>query len=244
MIKQIEYNEKFYYYLCQVNNKKDPYQYKGSGTKWKELLLKSKSKIITIILGEYSNRDELKSAGLRYSKQFDVVNNNQWCNLVNESGAGSPTKEESPREFIKNKTKIDEKPTYIPIVKKPADKNNKRTGQFAYYNKSTNKLIFRNNSDIIPEGFVRSFPDINGKPIKGKNAYNRNGVVKYFSIEDVIPEGFVRGTSRINRANTGRSFYHNPTTKKEIMIKHNDVIPEGYVKGRYYRNESRRKSNG
>ena len=69
----------------------DPYEYKGSGKKWKLHLKKHNikpSEIKTTILCETNNAVELKELGLYYSNLYDVVNSSNWANLKPEEGDG------------------------------------------------------------------------------------------------------------------------------------------------------------
>ena len=69
----------------------NPYEYKGSGKKWKLHLKKHNIKpsdIKTTILCETNNSDELKELGLYYSNLYDIVSSNKWANLKPEEGDG------------------------------------------------------------------------------------------------------------------------------------------------------------
>ena len=73
----------------------DPYEYKGSGKKWKLHIKKHNikaSEIKTTILCETNNSDELKELGLYYSNLYDVVNSANWANLKPEEGDGGATR--------------------------------------------------------------------------------------------------------------------------------------------------------
>lgn len=91
----IKISPKGLFYLGKFIERKDPYhtiyRYRGSGTYWKRHLKKNKirtSDIQTIILHETYDEKEIKSLGLYYSKLFDVSNNDNWANLVDENGEG------------------------------------------------------------------------------------------------------------------------------------------------------------
>lgn len=75
-------------YLCKTSGTKDPSIYKGSGVRWLNHIKKHNSYIITCIIGEYKTKEELKEAGLYYSKLFNVVESNDWANLTEEKGDG------------------------------------------------------------------------------------------------------------------------------------------------------------
>lgn len=75
-------------YLCKTSGKKDPCLYTGSGVRWLNHIKKHNSYIITCIIGEYHTKEELKEAGLYYSKLYNVVESNDWANLTEEKGDG------------------------------------------------------------------------------------------------------------------------------------------------------------
>lgn len=73
----------------------DPYEYKGSGKKWKLHLKKhniTANQIKTTILCETNNYDKLKELGLYYSNFYDIVNSSNWANLKPEEGDGGATR--------------------------------------------------------------------------------------------------------------------------------------------------------
>ncbi len=71
-----------------VNN---PFIYKGSGKIWKLHLKKHNIKsedIKTIILFESFDLNEIKEKGLYYSDLYNIVESDDWANLIPESGEG------------------------------------------------------------------------------------------------------------------------------------------------------------
>jgi len=90
MIKKVRQNG--FSYLCKCSDKKDHLAYKGSGVFWRKVLSKHPEYIIdTEVLGYYTSKDELRSAGLYYSDLYDVVSNKQWANCIPEIGDGGST---------------------------------------------------------------------------------------------------------------------------------------------------------
>ena len=74
-----------------MSTSKNPFRYKGSGKYWKLHLKKhniNSNDIKTIILYETDSQEELKKIGIEYSELYDVVNSNEWANLINETGEG------------------------------------------------------------------------------------------------------------------------------------------------------------
>ncbi len=74
-----------------MTTKKDPFKYKGSGKYWKLHLKKhnlNPEDIITEILFETTVQSELKEKGLYYSKLYNIIESDQWANLIFETGEG------------------------------------------------------------------------------------------------------------------------------------------------------------
>lgn len=70
----------------------DPYRYVGSGIRWKRHLNKYGYDVHTHVLGSYETVEELKSKGLLYSEIYNIVESNDWANLVPEDGHGGSVK--------------------------------------------------------------------------------------------------------------------------------------------------------
>lgn len=73
---------------------KNPYTYMGSGKIWKRHIVKhnlTPNDIITEIILETENVDELIEKGIEVSEIYDVVKSNEWANLRLESGDGGDT---------------------------------------------------------------------------------------------------------------------------------------------------------
>jgi hypothetical protein len=73
---------------------KNPFTYNGSGVFWKRHLKKHNFKQIdikTTILYETTSQDDLKKMGIHYSNFFNVTNNDEFANLIDEQGQGGHT---------------------------------------------------------------------------------------------------------------------------------------------------------
>lgn len=81
----------------------NPYSYKGSGTKWKEHINEYGYDVETVILKECQNLTELKFWGEFYSKLWDVAENPDWANLIEESGPGGAWSIESKKKLSQTK---------------------------------------------------------------------------------------------------------------------------------------------
>jgi hypothetical protein len=71
-------------YLGQTT--RDPYTYKGSGTLWNKHLDKHGNDVTTQVLFESSDAKLFQKTALEYSKKFNVVNNREFLNLIDEDG--------------------------------------------------------------------------------------------------------------------------------------------------------------
>lgn len=67
---------------------RDPFKYKGSGKYWRLHLNKYGNDVSTTIIGKYNNKEELKEAGTYYSNLWNVVESDEWANLIPENADG------------------------------------------------------------------------------------------------------------------------------------------------------------
>ena len=91
-------------YLGQTRSK-DPHKYPGSGTYWKSHLKLHGKHYDTTILKECLSHDELVHWGTHYSQLWNVVDSDEWANLMNETGDGSSAGIKRSAEFCANQSK-------------------------------------------------------------------------------------------------------------------------------------------
>lgn len=73
-------------YFCKTSLLYRVYSYKGSGTRWLNHL-NSHGKDITVgVMGVYTDKQRCLEVALKYSKDNDIVNSDEWANLVEETG--------------------------------------------------------------------------------------------------------------------------------------------------------------
>jgi len=66
---------------------KDPIKYLGSGKYWyKHICKHGKSHVVTLWYQLFTNRDELTSFALKFSKEMNIVESKSWANLIEENG--------------------------------------------------------------------------------------------------------------------------------------------------------------
>ena len=164
-------------YLGKTQN--DPFKYKGSGVHWKRHLKKHnfKSKDIkTIVIFETICKEELKKMGLFFSNFYNVVDDVNFANIVNEEGQGGRTvygKNHPSKKFreniikywtVENRQKQSEKmklnnPSKLDYVKeklsnlkkgiKHTDEHNKKKGRSGDLNNSKREDVRKKISESL-----------------------------------------------------------------------------------------------
>lgn len=73
-------------YFCKTSLLYRVYSYKGSGTRWNNHL-KVHGKDITVgVMGVYTDKQRCLEVAKKFSADHDIVNSNEWANLVEETG--------------------------------------------------------------------------------------------------------------------------------------------------------------
>ncbi len=67
---------------------KDPTKYKGSGLYWKHHLKKYGNDVTTIWCQQFFTQVALSEFSLAFSKEHNIVESNEWANLIPENGVG------------------------------------------------------------------------------------------------------------------------------------------------------------
>ena len=66
---------------------KDPYIYKGSGKYWlKHISKHGRDKVVTLQVWKFSNLEEATEFALKFSLDNNIVESNEWANLMLENG--------------------------------------------------------------------------------------------------------------------------------------------------------------
>ena len=81
----------------------DPYSYPGSGVYWTRHLELHGNNVETEILRECQTEEELKEWGKYYSKFWNVVEDKNWANLIEEAGPGGAWSNESKKKLSETK---------------------------------------------------------------------------------------------------------------------------------------------
>lgn len=73
---------------------RNPNTYLGSGIRWRAHLKKHGTEVITEILNNgqaYTDEKVFKEDAMNFSNKFNIVNSNEWANLMIEQGSGGDT---------------------------------------------------------------------------------------------------------------------------------------------------------
>ena len=219
MIKEIE--QTGLKYLCKrKQSSKDPedhIKYRGSGVLWRRILNKHPEYTMkTTVLGLYDT-ETLKERGLYYSELYNIVESNEWANLIPESGDGGDTSQtDGFKTYYATRG-------YVPSPHK---------GMKAVHDPITGKTIRIPKSDPIPEGVVAgNMPGRGTGPKKGTSTVYHNGETKIYVKHGVpIPEGFVKGV-HYEGTTKGRRGCYDPVTNNKRYLHEGEPLPPGYVYG-------------
>lgn len=74
--------------------KNDPHTYKGSGHYWLLHIEKHGYDVWTNVIFQTEIKSEIKEMGLYYSRLWNVVESDEWANLIEENGSGNANKGE------------------------------------------------------------------------------------------------------------------------------------------------------
>ena len=67
---------------------KDPEKYLGSGKHWLRHIAKHGKSVVNLWYELFEDKDELVRFALQFSKDLNIVESNQWLNLIPENGLG------------------------------------------------------------------------------------------------------------------------------------------------------------
>lgn len=72
--------------------KQNPYEYKGSGVYWKKHLKMHGNDVTTQVIFQSTDIEDIRRKGLELSEKYDIVQSDEWANLIEENGIGGVTK--------------------------------------------------------------------------------------------------------------------------------------------------------
>jgi hypothetical protein len=127
-------------YLCKksTNKKTECFSYLGSGVYWKKHLKIHGNHITTEIIDECETKEELIQKGMFWSEKFNVVESEEWANLIPERGDGGPTmlgRKITPEQKIKQKVALQNfwKNASDDYKQKRSNANSKSHEKYRYY---------------------------------------------------------------------------------------------------------------
>ena len=155
---------------------RDPFKYKGSGKRWLNHLNNHGNIVETTILLATDSKEEISETGKFFSRLWNVVKDDDWANLIEESGEGGDTSRyidygsmsyDHLRNSLTHTRNV--KPASFAAALPPAIENKKKTfvnishqkgsknsqfGAMWITNGQENKKI-KKDVDIIPEGWYK-----------------------------------------------------------------------------------------
>lgn len=125
--------------------KHNPLRYKGSGVYWTRHIKIHGYDVSTQIIGTYTNEEDFKKASKYYSKLFNIVESEEWANLIPEEGQVGPGVyrgyKQSKEHILKRTQSIESR------IKHSNDTKNRM------WITNDNEDRYINKNSIIPEGF-------------------------------------------------------------------------------------------
>lgn len=198
------------------HTKRNPYFYKGSGKYWVNHIKKHGYNVNTIILLKTECLHCLSETGLFFSKLFNIVDSNEWANLIPEQGDDI----KSINQTGKNLYGLNGKTPNIPsnLAKGRATKK---------YKLENDEEWAKNYKNSISKGVKRHIEE-NGCYWSGKQH-------KPESIEKAKQTFKEIGHQQGNKnSQFGTMWISSLTEQKSKKIKKTDNIPEGWIKGRKF----------
>jgi len=195
----------------------DPYTYTGSGKYWLRHLDVHGDDINTEIIAKFSDETLCSEFALKFSKDNEIVESDQWANLRDENGLdGAPHGNEisqGTRDKISNTLKGKPSPKTKYVMKESSAVRAKRSRKITAGTFWINDGITSKRARILPDGWAMGrLGDIGSKELgklnssgnntRGKKIYN-NGVRHAYFSQDQQPEGWVSGKMEGCQGGTG-----------------------------------------
>jgi len=155
----------------------NPHKYKGSGKRWCRHINKHGYDVTTEILKECASDEEVKEWGTYYSTLWNIVDSNDWANLKQETGDGSPGKNNG----MFGRTHTDE------VKKASSIRRSKTNSERRWYTDgTTNKFIKE-----CPVGWTAG--RANQKPTTSGRKYYNNGTTNILVLKKPTDDEWVPG---------------------------------------------------
>lgn len=183
-IKQHQITGKLYF----GKTVKNPEEYKGSGKHWTLHRRKHGNKIDTVWYCLYFDEQSIKEAALSFSKLWNIIESDQWLNLIEEDGicGGDTSKSEAYKQWL-------------PLL---SEKNKRKM----WWNNGSVQVF----SEFPPDdSFTRGRLPFNntgaqiGANIQKEKIWVNNGQHEQMILRNNIPDGYVKGRLKHNAFSGG-----------------------------------------
>lgn len=171
-----------------MTTKENIFTYKGSGKYWKLHLKKHNVKIEeikTILLFETDNQEELKEKGVFYSKLYNVVESDEWANLIFETGEGISGNKLSEEHKKKISLATMGRQLSKESIQKIVDKNTGRKNSDESKAKMSKAAIKRGGIKHTEETKLKISKNKTGKPKVGVGVIDLETGIFWSSIREV-----------------------------------------------------------
>lgn len=131
---------------------REPFSYLGSGTYWKKHLHKHGNDIKTEIVAVFEDKQKASDFALTFSETYDIVNSNEWANLIPENGInGGDTSKHIDYSYMSGNSHMNGNRGNKKA--RGSLKNKASSGRIWITDGITSRSIKK--SDIIPEGWYK-----------------------------------------------------------------------------------------
>lgn len=211
---------------------KNPETYMGSGKYWKRHLKVHGNNVKTEIFGIFEDETECKIAALKFSIDNNIVESDEWANLILENGLdgmphGNVVPEETKQKISNSLIgKPSKKSKYV--LKESRKVRSERSRNIAFGTVWANNGVECKRLKMpLPEGWLPGrLGDIGDKNLgnknkfgfntKGKKIYN-NGTKHAYFLPDNVPDGWTTGKMPGYQGGTGAMKRKEKNGKQKIQ---------------------------
>lgn len=221
---------------------RNPYTYKGSGLYWKRHLSVYGRDVATLKVWEFDRQDVCTRFALWFSKKFNIIESDEWANLVDETGSNSCSLVGN-RNGMYGKTHSEESRKKISDKRKKSSNNNykgERNGMFGRVGKS-NPFFGKSHSPESLEKMSKAkkgktYEEIYGsvekanelRKLQSFNSSNRVVSVKTRQKLSACNKGKIRtDDQRKNISNAQKGLQVGPKNHRALKI--NGISPHGEI---------------
>jgi len=211
--------------------KNNPHEYMGSGKYWKKHLKVHGNDVSTEIIRTFISEAECEQFAIKFSNENNIVNSNDWANLICENGLDGAPKGNKVK--LSTKQKISESLIGKPSPKSKYNMKETKKNRSERSKKISKDTIWINNgieskrSKIIIDGWQAGRIQTgnigdkklgqrnDGTNTRNKKIYNNNQKHAYF-FENLQPEGWVKGKMKGYQGGTGTNKKGKKYDKKSV----------------------------